>query len=385
MNHYIQYDVLDEDMIQGLWRRQRGLKTESSRLVIDTSNYFKYRGITALEMMEYIMNLTAWIQGCVYQIDENIGCVSICDPTVERDQHIVLVKKENDWSKQMIAGAAETLSHKVTSKQALLLLRAMRNRLRHSQDETIKKIVKQLTKYETNLQNKQEKTTTKIELIKLWLGNVIVGPFALTRDLFNHYFNKVVGYIAGPLIMKMRQEFEDIHDWEIDQLTIIDDTYFVFDHDDITGMKFPSIMDLDFVGIADINRSIDVKSNTVTVKKYKSDYVKGMEQSDETKCDFLVKKYHNKRNYFMSLEYGDDVFQSVDETMLNIFQTMTFVDWCQDTANLELWFGYGDRRKINDYEKYRKMYNLLQDRVNELESELEAEKATVRNDKEEAD
>ena len=362
--------------------QQKALRNESIRLVIDLSDYFKLRAITPLQFLEYITRKTLWLQSPVHPVDNKIGCVSAGDPTIQRDQHVILVKKMSEFTKQQIKEISDILVDHLSRKDVLVLLKVMKDRLYKSKNETAKLLYKELLMFEKAVRKDNDRIA-KIETIKRWLGDDILGPFAITRILLNYYYDNLVNFIAGPMVIELRKVFvDDIYDYEVDQITIIDDRFFVFKHDDILSMNFPNDLNFEIATVADETRAIDVNPGAVAVQSYKSGHIEFDEQCQETYYEFMIERIGAEGNYFISLRYGELVFEGVDEGLIRILQQWRFVDWCRDTAKLELWFGRDERSKVNDYDTFRKEKEELQERIRQLEAENEE---LTRNDENEDD
>ena len=367
-------------MYQSLLTRQRSLRKESSRIIIDTSGPLKYNGLTPLELMAYIIKVSLWIQGRVYAVNDEIGCVSAEDPLWDRDQHIILVKKKNEYNEQQMIHIIKILTEYIKQRKILLLLNAMIQRLKYTKDKQGRELLTQLERYKKNIQNSYDREII-FKVIKMWMSDNLLGPFAVTRTLYNYHYESVQHYIADPLVIEIRKGLgEHFCDYEIDQITIIDDRMFILPYDDVKAMDWPYDVEFDIVAIAGNDRLITKHQNSRIMAIYKTNYIKCAEQSDDTKYELVVEHVVGMDRFIMTLKYGKYVFDGVDKGMLKILQRQEFINWCRNTAKLTLWFGRDEKDKIHDYESFRMNNYILKQRIRALEIENEKLKNVTKVD-----
>ena len=356
---------MNDETYESILKRQQLLKEESSRIVIDTSGRIKFRGLTSIEALGYVTGTTPYIQGGVYVVNDTVGAVSGGDRSWERDQHVILVKKRNELSKEEKTKFGEVISKHLAQGQLLKLITTMMARFENSIEGKSNVVFSLLSKCEKLISEKHDiKLSCKI--IKLWLGNVIIGPFAITRTLANDFYKYLGDWIVDPLLRELKKNLKGLnfYDVNIDQITILDDKYFVFDHDEMMRVGWPNEINFDVVAVATPGRHIEKKRFTVETI-CESHHIHAGPDNEDTKFSFVVENCPHLDNYIITMDYGDLVFDGVDEQILAILQGKPFIDWCKDEdINLELWFGRNEREKIKDYGK------LIQ-KVHELEIENE--------------
>ena len=339
--------------------RQKRCEEESARLIVSLSDKFKYRGASPYELLTLFSGLTPWLTSSTIHVD-GCGYLAQEDPTWERDQHIILVKTQNEFGKEELKTVVHELARHMQHDEVLQLLNVMIKYLQNLHDqadllEMLQKDVKRIEENDDDLEAAEEG-------IELWMSDQIIGPICCTRSLDNEYYPEPVDYPNDHLTVSMRKEINKFYNYKVSGITMISNDVFIFDGNDIEEMDWPIDILFDYVGISE-DRYVEKKVESSFVKSYYSDYIEFGDHDDTNKYEFVVEKVTGINRVILSMKYGTQVFANVDCIMMRIFQSEVFLDWVK-SVQWTLWFGRDEQEKLNDIEA-------LTQKLKELEQENE--------------
>ena len=361
---FTQEQIISSVRYQSLMVLQQAQKEESKIMIFDTSRPTRFYGFSPLSLLSYMKGEQRWAIALGLEV-QPFGHLSFKDTEWDRDMVAVLVKQKNEMSAGIVDSVIDILLDVLEDPFIETLLHTMVKRT-SSVDEKQKDEddIKSLAALEEGPGQEPYDDDTRRAILKLWFGNAVVGPFAITRSISIQRVKNLdclLGPAAGAVRNRMAQRI--FHE-EVDHITILDDDYYMISGGDAQDMKWPDDVTCDFLAVADKGQQVEVKQ-TQRIKSFGKQYVEGRPKS--TKTMFSIRVEDDGTGKYLRLKYGSGVFGEVNNVIARIVNTISFTKWLKSREiGLELWYGRDEKDKIDDHRKLIKLYQELQEENKEL-------------------
>ena len=358
---------------ESLMALQKGQKQESKILIFDTSKPTRFYGVSSLDLLSYIRGQQSWAIALSLDVGP-YGHLAFKDTDWDRDMLAVLVKMKSELSEEDVDAIVNILMDVLDDIFIETLLKTMVKRTasldEKEQDPDDMKLLESLEKGPGH--DKYVNKTRK-SILKLWLGDAVVGPFAITRS-FSIQKVTNIGCLLGPVGMAVRNRMTSpVFHEHVDHITVLDDEYYMISGRDAENMNWPDDVTCDFVAVADKGQKVEVKQ-VQTIERMGTQYVDGRDECAENAFTVCIEE--DESGKYLKLDYGTDVFGDVNNVIARIVNTESFTTWVKSkTIGLDLWYGRDEKDKIEDHRNLIKMYKELQAENKHLREELEKGKS----------
>ena len=298
------------------------------------------------------------------------GHLAFKDTDWDRDMVAVLVKMKNEMSDEIVNAVMDILVDVLDDQFIETLLKTMVKRTSSiDEKEMDQDDKKSLEKLEKGPGSDNYVDATRKSMLKLWLGNTVVGPFFITRSFSIQKVTKI-GCLLGPVGAAVRNRMTSpIFHEHVDHITMLDDEYYMISGRDAQDMNWPNDVTCDFVAVADKGQKVRVKQ-IQRIKTLYTKYVDGRPETVENAYSVAIEEDDSGK--FLKLNYEAGVFKEVNNVIARIVNTVSFTDWVKSkTIGLELWYGRDEKDKIDDHRKLIQMYKNLQQENTQLKKELQ--------------
>ena len=366
---FTQEEIITSVKYDSLKLLQKAQKDESKILIFDTSKPTRFYGFSALALLSYLRGEQSWAIALDLEVP-GFGHLSFRDPDWDRDMVAVLVKMKNQMSEEDVDAVVDILVDELDDLFIETLLKTMVKRTATvDEKEQDEKDVKSLSALESGPGHNNYTNNNRKSILKLWLGDAVVGPLVLTRS-FSIQPVSNIGCLLGPVSAAVRNRmtkrifYERVH-----HITVLDDEYFMISGRDALDMKWPDEVTCDFVAVADQGQKVHV-THSQTVKTLKPQYIAGRPETPQNAYTVCVNEDDNGK--YLKLDYGAAVFGDVNGVIARIVNSDSFTTWVKSqTIGLELWYGRDETDKIEDHRNLIKMYKALKEENLELKKELQ--------------
>ena len=384
-------------------RAQQSAQKRTSHIIIDTERKLKLRGITNYEYILFIVKISAWIQCKVHGmgLSREGGFISHSvyaqDPTMVRDEHLVLCKLRNEYAKNTFEIICKNLADNLQHSQMKDLYDFMTCYVKRAKHEPkAMATLKQLKKYKTifigeKVNNKLARDVifkARLDIIKLFMsdGEIFMGPMAMVRSLSNEVIAGHIDYICDPMTAIMRHKLDDqnFSNYKVGNLVMIDvDNMYVFDYEQIEASNYPYNIVFEFTAIHDYRRYVDEDLNrkrwTVATQVAKSDVRDRNEWKDSDEGDLernqlwgqqVIEQVDGLNHLIYTWEFGRDVFSDLDNLILGQCRSEDFIKFFKEKG-ITICMGHQAVDTVNDILVFEEHRLDLQKQIDQLRNDIQ--------------
>ena len=306
-------------------------------MIFDTSKPTRFYGVSALALLSYIRGEQSWAISLGLDVVGH-GHIAFRDPDWDRDMVAVLVKMKNGMTEENVEAVVDILLDALDDQFIETLLKIMVKRTATvDEKEQEEDDVKSLSALETGPRPGHDdfNDSTRKSILKLWLGDAVVGPFVITRSFSVQKVNNI-GCLLGPVSAAVRNGMIDnIFHEVVDHITVLDDEYYMITGRDALDMKWPDDVTCDFVAVADKGQKVEVK-HVQRIQTLGTRYITGREKTAENAYTICVEE--DELGKYLKLECGACVFGDINGVIARIVNTESFTTWVQSkTVGWDLW------------------------------------------------
>ena len=379
---------------------------ESSLFIVNIIHQFKYQGMTGFALLTYFADLTPWATQKGYKVNGFEQELINEDPKWVRDEPLVLVKLKNEFeNKQEFDNVCKCIAQVIKEPELEKLLKVMKLRLEDAYIGKRKKMSKQVNDWLSRFKDGRMAPEETEDIIRLWMGDKILGPIAVARALEQeYYYEKPRDYPVDVITCSIRTKLPGFYTHKIRGITLLDDKYFVLPSEEVHEMNFPNDIKLDRVSYSE-ERYIEKPSEAVfeclVEGPYHIDHEKDEDDDDDDSdedneeendddilnddyaYDIAVKKISNddteSDHYFIAMRYGSLVFQGVDKIMVGIYQGEKFKNWVEPFYTYWNAIDAGDiikefnlsKQHVKNYEELKQQCDQNQRNYEELKQQFD--------------
>ena len=200
---FTQEEIMSSVKYESLKLLQRAQKNESKILIFDTSKPTRFYGFSALALISYMRGEQSWAIALGLDVAGH-GCLAFRDTDWDRDMVAVLVKMKNQMSEDQIDAMVDILLDELDDVFIEMLLKTMVKRTAtQDEKEQDEDDVKSLSALEAGPGHDNYNVQTRKSILKLWLGDAVVGPFAITRSFSIQKVDNIA-CLLGPVSAAVR-------------------------------------------------------------------------------------------------------------------------------------------------------------------------------------
>ena len=387
-------------------RAQQSAQKRTSHIIIDTERKLKLRGITNYEFILFIVKTSAWIQSKVHGMGvrrrEQGGIIShsVCsyDPTMVRDEHLILCKLPNEYDEDTFETICKNLALHLMHDQMKDLYDFMIwhvKRVKHKAFDDAIKALQTLEEYKTiffqtkgnDKLARKARFDAKLDTIKLFMtDDTFIGPMAMVRSLSNEVIPGHIDYICDPITAVIRSELnnQNFMNYKVGNLVMIDvDNMYVFDYEEIAESNYPDNIVFEFTAIHDYHRYVDedlkrircivateVAKRDVRDKSEWKDAEERDIEDDELWGQQVIEQVDGLNHLIYTWEFGRDVFSDLDDIILGRCYSSDFIKFFKKKG-ITICMGHQAVDTVKDILILEEERVDLQKQIEELRSDIE--------------
>ena len=357
---------------QSLMTRQESLMKESKLFVFDLAKETNFSCLDPYSLLLYLTGSLPAVPGTLNNAG-NLGWLSYRPPNMERDDHLVIVKSNEQYPEEHLKVMIETIASDLNEDEFIKIGFLMKKRIL-----TIKKKSKTKGQFYKRIKSIDLESPfskeSKIEILNLWFSDAICGAFCITRTLeLIDYPNFLTSdALMNATSAKIKAVFGTQNFWnfQMNYLILIDQNYFLIGGEESEDMDFPLDIKYNYIGLRESGQKLqNVKEKPIFT--FGKQYLNGYEKIDENEWHAVAVKHVNGR-VRLKLEYGDNVFYGVQQELIKVINNSRFNTWCTGTDDVkwEIWFGRDEQDKLSDYRTLKQRNRELQKQIQQLKAAL---------------
>ena len=319
-------------------------------------------------MLMYMTGRQPWTIS-VAQLDRKYGLLAFQDVQWKRDSHCIVVKHQNNMTEETTDAVISILINELCDDEIEMILQCMIKRMTTMKvNAENKDIITEVGRISRDNEDGEFDDPTKKQILNIWFGDVLLGPFLITRSLSVHEVDSTTA-LMDPVTQSIKNQITTFFELDVHHITILDDRYFAISGLDADNMQWPNDIECCFVEVAEPTQHVEAVREKI-VKRFKQLHITGYPESKQTAYRVCV--VQGDTGCYLKMRYGSAVYYGVNNVLTEIFNSRIFNLWAKSLeVDLDPWCGRDENDKIDDYRTLIDINRDLQTENQKLKKQLE--------------